>query len=442
MKKVLFIAGAAIVLVIGYFGISPIVASKMAEKKFSTIAANVAKKSNIELKDISYQATLTGATAYTTLHPYGQPQEAQFKIKHEISTVPFYTKIDGGSGFAATYVKSTLADENFTPDTLTKIKTAFNNQPPVILETVVDYSGNYHLTLTVSPAQLQENQKTLKFTGLGGDFNVSKDGNQVTGKAQFQSLAVNSAGEAFHVADFEANVDQAQNSAGLWIGKSDMNIANINAKTPMGEFNVKEVSMQANAADKVQSLEYLMTFAIKEIISPQGFPLAVNKVDYQFKADNIDSAATAKLLQSLEDMQRQVQSNSPEESQRLMQEFGAQNMATVEQLLRGNPHVTQNLAIATAQGPVNMDVDVNFSGFPADQTIASLQTPAQLIQYVKGSLNAQTPMAVLQMTPLAPQLEAYLQQGFLKVDGDNAVINAVLKDSQLILNDRPIPLQF
>ena len=442
MKKILIIAVAAIVLVIGYFGISPIVASKMVEKNFSTITANVAKKSNVELKDISYQASLTGATAYTTFHPYGQPEDTQFKVKHEISTVPFYTRTDGSSGFAATYVKSTLADDNFSSDTLEKVKTAFNNHPPVVLETVVDYSGNYHLTLTVNPAELQESQKTLKFSGLGGNFNVNKDGTQVTGKAQFQSMVMNSETGGMHMANFEANVDQVQNSAGLWIGKSDLKIANINAQTAMGEFNVNDVSVEANASDQVKSLAYLMKVAVKEIVSPQGFPLEVKSVDYQFKVDNIDSAATAKLMQALEDMQHQMNPSTPEESQRLMQEFGARNMESVEQLLRANPHLTQNLAIATAQGPVNMDLEVNFSGFPADQTIASLQTPAQLIQYVSGTLNAKSPMAILQMTPLAQQLEAYQQQGLLKVEGDSAIVNAVLKDSQLTLNDQPIPLQF
>ena len=182
----------------------------------------------------------------------------------------------------------------------------------------------------------------------------------------------------------------------------------------MGEFNVNQVSMEANASDQVQTLEYLMKFAIKEIVSPQGFPLAVNSVDYQVKVNNIDSPAMAKLLKALEEMQRKLQSNTPEQSQQLMQQFSAQNSESFEQLLRANPHMTQNLNVATAQGPVNMDVDVNFSGFPQDKTIASLDTPAQLVQYISGSLNAKSPLAILLMTPLAPQLEAFQQQGFLQ----------------------------
>jgi uncharacterized protein YdgA (DUF945 family) len=442
MKKIIIVAVVAIVLVVGYFGISSVVVSKMVEKNFSTVTANVAKKSNIELKDVDYQASFTGATAYTTVHLYGQPQDAQFKIKHEISTIPFYTKTDGSSGLAATYIKSTLTEDNFPPDVLDNIKTAFNNQSPVTLETVVDYSGNYHLTITVNPAALEEDQKTFKFSGMHGDFLVSKDGGQLTGKAQFQTLAMNSGGGAMQMENFEANVNQAQNSAGLWIGKSDMKIGHVNAQTPMGEFNVNQVSMEANTADQVKTLEYLMKFAVKEITSPEGFPLAVNSVDYQFKVDNVDSSAAATLLQNLEDMQHKMQTNTPAESQQLMQQFSAQSSPSIEQLLRGNPHLTQNLAVATAQGPVTMDMDVSFSGFPADQTIAGLQSPAQLIQYVSGTLNAKSPMAILQMTPFGPQIAAYQQQGMLKVEGDTAIINAVLKDSQLMLNDQPIPLQF
>ena len=441
MKKAIIIGAVCIVAIVGYFGISPIVASKMMEKNFSEVTTNVANKSNIEIKDISYQASLTGATAYTTFHAYGQPQEAQFKVKHEISTVPFYTKTDGSS-LAAAYVKSTLAEDNFSTEALEQINNAFNNQAPVILETVVDYNGAYHLTLTVNPAELQENQKTLKFSGLNGNFNVSKDGKHVAGKAQIQSMAMGSEGSAVQLADFATNIDQTNNDAGLWVGKSDINIANINAQTPMGEFNVNQVSMEANASDQVQTLEYLMKFAIKEIVSPQGFPLAVNSVDYQVKVNNIDSPAMAKLLKALEEMQRKLQSNTPEQSQQLMQQFSAQNSESFEQLLRANPHMTQNLNVATAQGPVNMDVDVNFSGFPQDKTIASLDTPAQLVQYISGSLNAKSPLAILLMTPLAPQLEAFQQQGFLKIEGDTALINATLKDSQLTLNDKPIPLQF
>jgi uncharacterized protein YdgA (DUF945 family) len=442
MKKVMIIGAVAVVAIVGYLGISPIVTSKIVEENFSTVTTNIAKEANIELKDFSYQSSLTGATAYTEFQPYGQAPKTPVKVKHEISTIPFYTKTDGSSGLAAAYIKSTLTDDNFSPDMQEKLNTAFNGQTPLLLETVVDYSGNYHLTLTIPPAEIAEDQNSLKFSGLNGNLEVSKDGKQAIGNAQFLSLLVNSEGGAVQLADFETHMDQTMNSAGLWTGKSDFKIANINTQTPMGAFNMSQVSLEASAADQTQTLDYLIKFAIKEIISPEGFPLAVNSMDYQIKVNNVDSTAAATLLQALEDMQRQLQTGTAEEQQQIAQQFGIKHSESFDQLLRANPVMIQTLAIDTAQGPINMDMDINFTGFPQDQTVAGLETPAQLIQYVNGNLKAKSPLSLLQMTPLAPQLEAYQQQGILKVDGDTAMVDAVLKGNQLTLNDQPIPLQF
>jgi hypothetical protein len=442
MKKTIIAGAICVVVVVGYLGISPIVTSKIVEKNFSTVASNIANESNIVLEDTTYQASLTGGTAYTTFQPYGQSQDSPVKVKHEISTLPFYTKIDGSSGLAAAYIQSTLPEENFSAEVQEKIKTAFSDRAPVLLETVVDYSGNYHLTLTINPAEFQVNQKNLTFSGLEGNFNVNKDGTQVTGKAQFQSFLMNSDGSAVQLADFETNIDQAKNAIGLWIGKSDVKIATINAQTPMGEFNANKVSMEANAVDQSQTLDYLVKLIVTEIVSPEGFPLAVNSMDYQIALNNVDSSAAASLLQALEDTQHKLQTGTPEEQQQLAQQFGTQNSESFDQLLRANPTMTQRLMVDTAQGTVNIDLDANFSGFTQDQTVAGLKTPTQLIQYVSGTLKAKSPLAILLMTPLAPQLEAYQQQGLLKVEGDTAFVNAKLKDSLLTLNDKPIPLQF
>jgi uncharacterized protein YdgA (DUF945 family) len=446
MKKTMVIGAVAMVAIVGFFGISPIVTSKIMEDNFSTVTTNIAKEANIELKDITYQSSLTGATAYTAFQPYGQTQDSPIKIKHEISTLPFYTKTDGSSGLAAAYIKSTLADDNFSTEIQEKINTAFNNQPPGLLETVVDYNGNYHLTLTINPAEIMENQEpnqnSLKFSGLDGSFIVSENGEQVTGTAQFQSLVINSAGNATQLAGFETHMNQNKTSTGLWVGKSDLTIANINTQTPMGEFVINDIKAEANAVDQTQTLEYLMKFVIKEIVSPEGFPLAVNSMDYQININNIDATAAANLIHALQDMQRQLETGTPEEQQQIAQQFGTQNSESFDQLLRANPVMIQALVIDTAQGPVNMDMNVNITGFAQHQTVSSLETPAQLMQYVSGNLKAQSPLALLLMTPLAPQLEAYQQQGLLTVEGDTASVNAVLKDSQLTINDQVMPMQF
>jgi uncharacterized protein YdgA (DUF945 family) len=447
MKKAMIIGAVGVVAVVGYFGVSPIVVSKMMEKNFSTVTANVAKESNIEIQDISYDASLTGATAYTTLYPLGPTQEPRLKVKHEISTLPFYTKTDGSSGLAAAYIKSTLSDDDYSSEAQEQIKTAFNEQTPVLLETVVDYRGNYHLTLTVNPAEIQENQQTLKFSGLTGQFTVSKDGGRVAGNAHFQSLHVNSADGDIQLADFRTTTDQSKNNAGLWIGTSDFSIDNIITQTPMGEFNIKQVNMQADAIDQTQTLDYLLKFVIKEILSPEGFPLAINSVDFDMKINKIDSAAAADLLQALEDLQKQLQASTPQAQQQLAEQFNsADHSKSIEQLLRANPTMSQRLFVQTAQGPVNLDLELNITGFPDEQTLAGLQSglyaPVQLIQYLDGNLKAKAPLAILLMTPLAAQLEAYQQQGLLKIEGDTATVEAVLKNNQLTLNGQSIPMQF
>ncbi|MGH8557569.1 MAG: hypothetical protein ACRESZ_08935, partial [Methylococcales bacterium] len=82
------------------------------------------------------------------------------------------------------------------------------------------------------------------------------------------------------------------------------------------------------------------------------------------------------------------------------------------------------------------------SGFPQDKSIGGIEAPEQLIQYISGAFHAKSPLTLLQMTPLAPRLPTYQQQGSLKIEGDTALFHAALKDKQFTINEHPIQLPF
>ncbi|MGH8499787.1 MAG: DUF945 family protein, partial [Methylococcales bacterium] len=314
MKKVIIIGIPGVILVLGCLSLASVVTNNLIEKNFSTFAAKVAKQLNIELKDIRYESSLTGATAYTTIQATGLAEQLQFKLKHKICTFPIYSKIDGSRGLAFAYAKSTISEDNFSLADLEQIKAIFNNQTPVILETVVDYRGNYNLRLTVNPAE--DRNKSQSFSGLSGNFKISKDGTKISGQAEIQSVKLESNEGAMKLTDLEANLVQTKNNAGFWIGSGDLKIAEIFGRSPIGEFKINQAGIQANLVDRSTTLEYLIDFGIKEINMPNGLPLTIDSLDYHININSIDSLATAKLLQALEDIQRQIQSGAAEESDR------------------------------------------------------------------------------------------------------------------------------
>ncbi|MGH8474635.1 MAG: hypothetical protein ACRER2_02495 [Methylococcales bacterium] len=89
---------------------------------------------------------------------------------------------------------------------------------------------------------------------------------------------------------------------------------------------------------------------------------------------------------------------------------------------------------------MSLDLDLNISDFPQDQSIASFQTSEQLIEYVGGTFHGTSPLTLLQLTPMAANIAAYQQQGLLKIEGDNAILDASFKNKQLTINNQVIPL--
>ncbi|MGH8477436.1 MAG: DUF945 family protein [Methylococcales bacterium] len=157
-----------------------------------------------------------GATAFTKFQTAGFPATPQFKLQHEISTFPIYIRNDGSPGFALAYGKSTLSLDNFTATELEELKAVFNERTPVVVETILDYAWNYNLRLTINPAE--DKKKLLSFSGLNGNFVVSKDGTKISGQAESRSLKSQTNEGSFNLADFEFNLDQSKNDAGLWTG--------------------------------------------------------------------------------------------------------------------------------------------------------------------------------------------------------------------------------
>lgn len=440
MKKVLLIGVLVLLLAAGYFGVAPIIVNKLIEKNLPDFAARIADQSNVELKDTRYESALTGGTFYTTIHPIGLPSQAQVKLKHEISTFPIYTKIDNSRGLALATVKSTISHDNFSPEDLEQLTALFKNQTPAILETVVDYSRNYHLSLTINPAQ--DPNESILFSGLTGNFDISNDGTKINGQARMQQLNFTSKEGAVSLTDLETHVDQTKNDAGLWIGTSDLKINRIEGRTFMDKFSIHQAGMKASFIDRSETVEYLINLDIPEIDMPNVSPIAINALNYKFGINNIHSLAAAKLFPALQDLQQKLLTGTPSENEQSMRNFGTQNSASIDQLLRSDPHMTQNLILTTAQGSVNIDLDLNFTGFSSDQSIAGIEAPEQLIRYLSGTFHAKSPLALLQTTPLAPQLAMVQQQGLLKIEGNSASFNAALKDRQLTVNDQPFPLPF
>ncbi len=438
MKKAIIIGTLGVILVLGGLALVSTVTNNLIEKNISTFAAKIPKKSNIELKDIRYDTSLAGTTVvYTTIHVKRLAEHLEFKLKHEISIFPVHTKNDGSRGLGFAYVKSTISEDNFSPAEMEQIKAVFNNQPPVILETVVDYDRNYNLSLTINPAEARN--KLRSFSGLNGNFKISKARTKISGQVKVQSLQLESKDGTVNLTDLEANLDQTKSNAGLWTGNGGIKIAEINGQSQIGEFKMNQASIEANLLDRTETLEFVIHFTINEINTPNGFPLTINSLNYRININNIDSLASPKLLQTLEDLQRQIQSGTAEENEQFANQFGARNAESIDRFLRANPHMTQNLSVATSQGPLDVDLYVNFSGFPQDQSIGGMELPEQLIQYISGAVHAKSPVALLQMTPLAPKLVTYQEKGFLRIEGDAAIFNAALEDQQFTINEHPVP---
>ncbi len=309
------------------------------------------------------------------------------------------------------------------------------------LKSVVGFTGNARTRAMLPPLNVSEQGVQLKFSGANADLNVDLLSGRWDTVIRSSLLAINEGQESFELREFNV-VGRGEPSRSLVppmtlkLSAGEWRIFSDGRETFMENAQFNTILRPDNSSSSLLALEQQLEL---EKLSANYLSEPLADVALAFRAERIQPAALLELRESGEEAQKRFVDALVAESPKLI----------IERISLGKD-AAQTLD-AKVQGAINAQ---RIGGGSVVTTpfllMAALELEAQLliqeslylqIAQLMGSTNA-LPDANEEVLASQTQasLELFIQQGFVRREGDKLIVDAIFKDGSLSVSGKPIPL--
>lgn len=447
MKKV--IIGIILLGIIAVVVGEPIMAGKVVEENFDKAMNEIRKTALIEVVEHKYEKGLMGGKATTVLRMVGGSSRDNFTLNHDISTVPFFTLNNGDSGTGFARIRTTLeiADKR----TLEQLKKIFPEAMPSV-DTVIGFNNSASMHFHVPSINFTEETKTysdkLKKTtilssGVNASIKVGSNGDDINGSLEMASFRVtedmgsSSRNMEFKIDNVKSNIDLGRMTKNLYSGDASFKVGLIDIKIASMPVTIKDSELSYKLIDKKETYDYEFTMAIGNISSPAPLPIPVNQFKSVFTLQNLDTQATETIAQAYQDaIEKGGKVDDPMMAQMLMMQM----MTLGESFLKRDIAASEKISVNGEKGAGNVDLNVNFKALEANMSLQSPEVMATLPQRISANLSVKLPKAIIAQTPLALQMDNFIQANYVVEEGDFYISKADFKDLKLTVNGKDVPL--
>lgn len=446
-----------------------------AEHWYQESLAEASKNPNVKLHTVSYQRGWLSSQAVTRVEPLmpeaseiGMPNLA-FAIRQAIYHGPLPLAGLGVSGVPMTptgaVVRITLDAESSA--WTRELKKLYGGQEPLVAVSQIDFDGASTTQVTMPPLTLSnvEDLKSLKFSGLQGQFQLAPHGTAISGGMNISNLelvgqpAASSDGKTagdiqVNLGDITMTTQQRKGDFDLLFGDSSFKVGELRITDPAAKTPVifKNLKMTANAAPHPQNPKQVnvdMVFGADQFtIEPWS-----GVGNLRLLMNNLDGATIGRL----EQWQQEVTANpnDPQAIDDLLKELKA--------LLAAKPEFILDSQAKLAQGDWQGKLTLNFQDFDDSallqgtegllkqvlvKGVADINVYKTLAESVLIALNKQSVQtagddkAVQQLAAqqVAQQLQGMTAAGFLRLEADHYKTTARFEQGKLWVNDTEIPL--
>ena len=464
-KKILIVVIALAVIIGGGLAGTSVVSSKT-EETFTQIHENANEQyapNKFEL--VSYERgflTSKAVTKITLDNAYlaafmdsDFKEEVAVTVEHEIYHGPFILgKADGGVlGLVSSSSKINLESLPFEP-----IQKIFGGKEQPVLKSKVGFGGDMEVMLQ-SPEYGDieiAREGTATIMPLEMKMKVSSDKKSVKGDLEWKGFKLsvpNDSGTEEGMAGMEKLVvefDQQQTEEEIWVGGSKSVVSLIYFKVQSSDspinFEMTDLGVESNVAAAEEVLNTGTKFSFKNLsfkdkkFGPGELAINLNSIDKSAYveltkwAEDMDWAAMTKMSSSDDYYVRQ-------QAQQQSEEYFGELKLQLLKLLGKQPYLEiENLSLTTLDGDLKGTGKVSLGEIdPA--LLANPMGVFAALMAVKAESNLRAPIGLLKDSPqYYRQVNAMVDAGFLKKEGEDLVIDAKFAGGQLTVNGNPIPL--
>jgi len=307
--------------------------------------------------------------------------------------------------------------------------------PEVRIDMLADLDQSLSLNLNIDPFNVDGAGGQVSFAGMSGSLIANPDLSaevrfnmgELSAQQPDSEMRVTVAGMSLESTTQQMNNLLAPNMAMLAIPA-------ISSTAPV-PFNVSNISVNSqvqSSAAGPQQIDIHQRFLVASIESDIPVASAGLTIDItELHSDLIRSYSRV-----MEMVQESMTSTPPAGT--IPVEDVAEEMVTVA---AQNSLVFHILAEANAfGGDHSIDVNIDWRGLPGVTDLDSIE-PMQILDVLSLDLRVSLDEAAFMSTPLADMVEPYVQQGYLRIEGGNILMDASLRDAELTVNGETVPLE-
>lgn len=492
MRKI----AVVLVLIIAIGVATPFGMGYMAERQIKKIAHRLSDRPQVTVTVENYQrgymnSQATLKVAYKAVinggdnKPQSSPMQATFELKQKISHGPILSTADG-MRLGMAYAESDLVLSDDTKAALNEIFKDQDTKPEFIVDSMIHVNGSSEHKFRVPTYKFKGTDKTtLTTSGVHGSWEMSSNLDYHTGVLNFGNfVAKDDTGGVLRVNAPEIIFEINQNDIGLFTGKSRVSFPSFEIlNSGVTTYQIKNLEFNSTTdIDRNDLYNMSLDGGFENImIAKQNYGPLVLKTSMR----NLDASKIIEVQRLVDQMQDP--GTAMEQQQLLLFSL----MAKIPEIFnRGAEVLVEPFSLTLPQG--KMEIVGNAKLVPSEKPKAAIN-PFTILQRLNGQMKITVPKSVAHelmvvesadkirkmehynrlraqqqnnysqlvedaqpkpQVPLTPAqiqqkaevmadsyVESLLSNGYVKVDGDNYVIDAKMVNGILTVNGKRLPNQ-
>lgn len=306
--------------------------------------------------------------------------------------------------------------------------------PRTVIELFASFDQSLLVSLTVDPISYVESGSTLEFDGLSASLSAMADqsANVSVSMGKLNLTEANS-NQNFSVAGMSMTSYSSRLNDVLAPTTASFSIPSIRSSAPIAfELNNLTANSELKASTNPEAIMMVQRVAAESIAGD----IPLQSFEWSIEVDEIQRRLVADYYALIAGLQAQSASNP---------QAAAQNINLISQQLTqlfvNNPLSLRNRLVANVyEGEHSAEVEFKWAGLPSLTNIARLDLNEGLAA-LNFTLDVALDRAAIMTSPIADQVNVYIQQGYIVPNNDQLTVKASLINSQLLLNGEEIPLE-
>ena len=429
MKKLLVV----VVILGAIFGLSPYFIGQQAEQKIRDIYGQMNTTPEFVFEVTEYNRGWFSSTATIELKlDMGQidptmTDQMVFKMHNELEHGPILTTTSG--------MELGLGDFNTTlelPEFITKELPELNDalKDIFVIKSRMYFDGGSSGVSTM---------KAFDFTKEGVTIDV-KEANMTASTTSDGKMVVDGTWGGMSVSD--------SNTFGVTLGKTDFdfdlkaidgNIYDINAiytgdsSISMDEFRLSGAEIPGNVA--LTAITATSSTTMDNDLMALDLNMGIGKIDAMglsfsdFVFDQMFANLDVPSLRKLNELNRSINEQNLETKMEELKDVG------LAMLAKKPEYMIKKLGVTTAQGEISSEATVKINEEKFD-----INNPDSILLAIEADGSGYIPEPFLNAMGMGPMVAPFVEQGYLKKDGDNLVFEMSFKNGMPTLFGKPIPM--